>query len=148
MKQVMASGDLSFTYRPQDTMGDVVLEIFSSYSGKRLFTNFTKAGQQELVMKESFFGTFSINSSASCSVVISAPMATSTTSEKPIFFNAAIICAGVIFIPNCPTNEGASMATTGLRCFKARSRGTIMLRSSSAPKGQAARQLPQFVHFS
>ena len=59
-----------------------------------------------------------------------------------------ITWAGVIFMPNCPTNEGASMAITGLCCFKDNSRGTIMLRSSSAPKGQASRQLPQFVHFS
>ena len=97
-------------------------------------------------MNSIFSGTFSRNSSASRIVVMSAPVATSTTPEKPRRFSPETIWAGVVFAPNWPTNDGASMATTFSFRFSARRIWTIILLSSRAPKGHALRQFPQPTH--
>ena len=71
-----------------------------------------QAGQQEVPMKGCSAGTFSRKSWASSTVQRSAPMATSTTSEKPSVRMAAFSLAGVASLPNCPTKAGATQAMT------------------------------------
>ena len=85
------------------------------------------------------------SSSASSTAVLSAPKATSTTSEKPSSLIAVTSCPKLA--SNCPAIAGATSAYICLRLSRARTISTIWLRSSTAPKGQAATQQPQLIHF-
>ncbi|MPN43321.1 hypothetical protein SDC9_190880 [bioreactor metagenome] len=96
-------------------------------------------------MKDPFSDNLSISSSASSLAVLSAPLATSTTSENPSFFMAVESLRKDA--SNCPTRAGAVMAATFLPLLRARSMSTSWLRSSTAPKGHAATQQPQLMHF-
>ena len=77
-----------------------------------VFAIMLQAGQQEVPMKGCFAGTSSKKSWASWTVHMSAPMETSTTSEKPSFFMAAFSLEGVASLPNWPTKAGATQAMT------------------------------------
>ena len=105
-----------------------------------------QAGQQLVPMKGCSAGTFFKKSSASSMVQRSAPMATSTTSEKPISRMAERSLAGVTLSPNWLTKAGATQAMTLLPPFMAWISWKIWLLSAMAPKGQLTRHMPQETH--
>ena len=83
----------------------------------------------------------STNSAVSCSVVFSAPSATSMTSPKPAFAHAASSCS--ILPGNCLSAAGAIIATSFSPRFIAASTSTSCERSMTAANGHAAKHLPQ-----
>ena len=88
------------------------MEMLPDSFGNSLLAIIRHDGQHEVAMKRCSFGTFSRKSRASSIAQISAPAATSTTSEKPSAFIAATNFAAVTSLPNCPANDGATIATT------------------------------------
>ena len=99
-------------------------------------------------MKSCSAGTFIRKSSASSTVHISAPTATSTTRSKPSSFMAVVNFSGVEFFPNCPMKAGATMATTFSFSIMERITWKICPLSTMAPKGQLTRHCPQATHLS
>ena len=87
----------------------------------------------------------SMNSAVSCSVVISAPRATSITSPKPALAHAERSCS--ILPGNCFSAAGAIIATSFSPRFIAESTSTSCERSITAANGHAAKHLPQKMHF-
>ena len=78
---------------------------------------------------------------------MSPPRATSIMSAKPIFLRAVLQLAMVISGPNCPSTDGATMATTR---FPARIRlmtSTRKVLELMAPKGQLWMHMPHWMHF-
>ena len=110
MKHIRASGSAAFTIRAVKTMGVMVIEMFLAMSGKRVLAIMLQAGQQEVAMKFSLSGTSSRKSWASSTVHRSAPMATSTTSQKPSCSRAARSLAVVLRAGNWLTKAGATRA--------------------------------------
>ena len=92
------------------------------------------------------FSMRSMNSAVSWAVVISAPSATSMTSLKPAFAQAASSCS--ILPGNCFSAAGAIIATSFSPRFIAASTSTSCERSITAANGQALKHLPQKMHFS
>ena len=127
-------------------MGVPVLETKGRTSGIWRLTAVTKAGQQDVVMNFSPFSMRSTNSSASLREVMSAPLATSSTEEKPSLRRPSITSPSSA--GNCPTMAGATSAVICLPLFSAASTSMISLRSITVPKGQARMQRPQLVHLS
>ena len=77
-----------------------MLDIYGKKSGICLRIKSANAGQQDVVINLRSEGTVSKNSSASNSVTISAPRATSYTPLNPIFFKALKTFFGEIVGPN------------------------------------------------
>ena len=90
------------------------MEMLPDSAGNSRLAIIRHDGQQEVAMNRCSSGTFSIKSRASSIVQISAPTATSTTSAKPSCFMAVRNFGTVTSLPNWPTNDGATMATTSL----------------------------------
>ena len=123
-----------------------MLDTNSLSAGKCFFTASTQAEQQDVVINRAPFSNRSTSSRASLAVVISAPKATSVTFGNPAFLIAVMSCGKVQ--SNCPTIEGAIIATTGAP-FLIRFKISInWLRSIIAPNGQASMQCPQEIHLS
>ena len=83
----------------------------------------------------------SMNSFVSCSVVRSAPSATSSTSENPALTHAASSCS--ILPGNWRSAAGATIATSFTPRFIAISTSRSCERSITALNGQALKHLPQ-----
>ena len=78
------------------------MEMFMASSGNSFLAITDQAGQQEVPIKGWYSGTSRRKSLASSMVHRSAPMATSTVSEKPSCFMAAVRLSGVAAGPNWP----------------------------------------------
>ena len=110
MKHIRASGSACFIMRAVNTMGVMVMEMFLARSGNAVLAIMLQAGQQEVAMKFSFSGTSFRKSWASSTVHRSAPMATSTTSQKPTAFRAALSLPVEARPGNWLTKAGATSA--------------------------------------
>ena len=94
MKHIRASGSAALIIRAVKTMGVMVIEMFLAMSGNRVLAIMLQAGQQEVAMKFSFSGTSFRKSWASSTVHRSAPMATSTVSQKPHLLQGGLQLGG------------------------------------------------------
>ena len=133
--------------RADKTMGVSAIEMASALSGNSIFAIADQDGQQLVPINGSFSGTSSKKSSASCTVHISAPVATSSRLANPSCLNASRSLPTPP-LPNWPTNDGATVAITSLPWLMAVITWKIWLLSAMAPKGQLTRHCPQETHFS